>query len=102
MSEKTISKEEFLRLHNDSNVARKATTGSKADWEAIYAALKEVQEPLDISTIYKYYVKGVVTRYRTNNVLQRWAAQGKCMQIFEYGRYWFLFQVPEEAEQETE
>lgn len=87
---KRISKEEFFRLLDDPD-AQEAPGYSKANWDAIYDALRETNIPLDIRTIYEQYVKGVVTRYRTKNKLQEWAAQDKCLMIFKWGRYWFYF-----------
>jgi hypothetical protein len=88
---KIMSKAEFRRLLNDPKVQKRAPGGSKADWEAIYEALVETNEPLEIRTIFEEYVKGAVTRYRTNKKLQEWAIQGRCKQIWYLGRYWFFF-----------
>ena len=87
---KNLSIEEFLVLLTDEQTPRFAYTG-RADWFAIYRELKKTDIPLDIATIHKQYVKGVVTRFRTKNVLLEWAAQGKCQHVFHNGRYWFYF-----------
>jgi len=95
-----ISKEEFFRLLQTSP---KAPHQGNADWDAIYKALKETNVPVDISTIQEHYVKGVVTRQRTKNVLQTWAVQGRCFQVWHEGRYWYFFgdQLPQKKSRKT-
>lgn len=86
-----LSKKEFYDILQNPDMPKAPVLG-KADWDAILQELKKVTEPLPISTIHEEYVKGVVTRFRTKNVVQRWAAQGKCKQIWYKGQYWFLFE----------
>lgn len=92
---KKISREEFLHVLEKG--PSKITPAGKADWVAIFAELEKTNEPLTIRQIYEQYVKGEVTYFRTKNVLQEAAAQGKCLEIWYDGRYWFYFgERPEE------
>jgi len=89
--DKKLSRTEFFERLSNPKVKSAAIKPGRADWEAIYKELKTTKEPLDIKTIFEDYVKGAVTRYRTKNVLQSWAVQGKCLQIYDEGRYWYYF-----------
>lgn len=95
-----MSKKQFNELLQDP-ANRVAPVPGKADWDAILKALRKTGEPLNIATIQEEYVKGVVVKYRTKNVLQRWAAQGKCKMIWWKGQYWFLFEDPDKKPRRT-
>jgi len=95
--DKKLSREEFLRIRK--LVPKVAAPPGKANWKEIFAELEKTNEPLTVEQIQTHYVKDVVIRYRTLNVLKQAAAQGKCLQIWYDGRYWFLFgERPEGAE----
>jgi len=88
--DKILSKREFFKLLAEGGGPAAPSPG-KANWNAIYAELKKTKIPLTIKIIQEHYVKGAVTRYRTKNKLQEWAAAGKCKQIWHKGKYWFFF-----------
>ena len=88
---KKISKKEFFEALERADETPSRAAPGRADWETIYKELKKTKEPLDIKTIQEDYVKGAVVRYRTKNVLQEWAEQGRCLQIYDKGRYWYYF-----------
>lgn len=80
-----------------------APTSNKANWDAIFKQLVEDTKKnpellFDIKTIYEAYVKGVVSRLRTKNVLQDWLRRGKCLGGYSgspYNRFYFYFGTTE-------
>ena len=90
----TLSKKEFLSMLATGNVQTTKATGAKADWDAVLKELKQVHAPLDIATIQKYYVKDVVTRYRTKCKLEEWWKASKCLRLVNKGKYVYFFRVP--------
>ncbi len=91
----SISKKEFLSMLATGNVETSVVKAGKADWDAIFKELKQVQAPLDISTIQKYYVKDVVSRYRTLNKMDEWWRAKKCLRLVGKNRkYVYFFRIP--------
>ncbi len=86
-----ISRKEFFDLLQAQKDKPNGPTRGKADWDAIYKELKKVNVPMDIKTIHELFVKHVVTRYRTKNVLQEWAKKDRCLEIYEGGKYYYYF-----------
>ncbi len=86
-----ISRKEFFDLLQAQKDKPNGPKRGKADWDAIYKELKKVNVPMDIRTIQELFVKGVVVRFRTKNVLQKWAEEEKCLEIYEGGRYYYYF-----------
>jgi len=90
----SMSKKEFLSMLGTGNAATTVTKQGKADWDDIFKDLKQVRAPLDIATIQKYYVKDVVTRYRTKCKLEEWWRASKCLRLVNKGKYVYYFRIP--------
>lgn len=90
----SISKKEFLSLLGTGKVETTMAKQGKADWDVILKELKKVQAPLTIAQIQKYYVKDVVTRYRTKCVLEDWWKAKKCLRLVVKGKYVYYFRIP--------
>lgn len=91
----SVSKKEFLSMLGTGNAETTVSKPGKADWDEIFKELKQVRAPLDIATIQKYYVKDVVTRYRTKCKLEEWWLAKKCLRLVGKNRkYVYYFRIP--------
>ncbi len=90
----SMSKKEFLSMLATGNAETTVSKPGKADWDAIFKELKKVRAPLDIATIQKYYVKDVVTRYRTKCKMEEWWIAHKCLRLTKGRKYVYFFRIP--------
>ena len=92
----SMSKKEFLSMLGTGKVETTVSKPGKADWSTILKELKQVHAPLDIATIQKYYVKDVVTRYRTKCKLEEWWRAKKCLRLVgKHRKYVYFFRIPQ-------
>jgi len=92
----SLSRKEFLQYMRGEKLPTTVSSPGKADWDAILKELKKTRAPIDIATIQKYYVKDVVTRFRTKNKLEEWWKAGKCLRLVKNRKYIYLFAIPKD------
>ncbi len=90
----SMDKREFLSILESGKGETTVSKPGKANWDTIFKELKQVRAPLDIATIQKYYVKDVVTRYRTKCKLEEWWRAKKCLRLTKGRKYVYYFRIP--------
>jgi len=67
----------------------RAKKHGKANWPKILAALRKDGGIYSTTQVWEIFVKKAVNRYRTKEVLHKYADTGKIARVYKGGQYWW-------------
>jgi len=82
----SLDKKTFLDLLKQGST--KAPKKGKIDWDEILTAIRKDGGVYTTTDIWELFVEMKVNRYRTKEVLHKWAEEGKIARIYNGQYYW--------------